>query len=326
LFLLRKSGYKTIDTIDRNDKTLSKTGAGLQVQGRAIKHQIDAIADYTITPPFSYPNRLLVEAKSYRDAVGIEVIRNALGVYCDIDEYWVPTKKSIPLKKRFHYQYAIATTSTFTPDAEKFAFAHDIYLLPLARARYFQPIISAISLFTDEVNIFASEQPRNFHNLRIAIRENLRVSNNRFSYPENLRIFQGTYPLLNDFIEACNGVDKGFIALINRKFPVFLVPNPGVNLTEILNRGEIRVRIFWDEQGWYINSARGDQQLFSFDVPEEMLRLYMEGNILSASRALDLKEQNLAEIQIITTLRERVEFVTLRLDMEWINELRKRVA
>lgn len=325
LFLLRKSGYKTVDAVDKRDKTLSKIGAGLQVQGRAIKHQIDAIADYTITPPFSYPNRLLLEAKNYSGTVGIEIIRNALGTIRDIDEYWIPTKKSVPLKKRFHYQYAIATTGKFSPDAQNFAFAHDIYLIPLARDRYFQPIISAMNNFTDQLTVFKTDQPLNLKKLRSAIRENLRtiVTGHAFQ-PTGLRLTERALEICQGFIAACKQVDNGFIALINRRFPVFLVPNPEVNFSEIIQKGEINVSIYWDHEGWYINSAENGRALFSFDIPEEVLRLYMAGNILPASRALDLKEQNLAEMQLITTLREQVQFLTLRLDKEWISELRKK--
>lgn len=326
LFLLRKSGYKTVDAVDRHDTTLSKIGAGMQVQGRAIKHQIDAIADYTITPPFSYPNRLLLEAKNYSGTVGIEIVRNALGTIRDIDEYWIPTKKSIPAKKRFHYQYAIATTGNFSPDAEKFAFAHDIYLMPLARDRYFQPIISEINSFTDEVRVFEIDRPLNMKKLRSAIRENLQLMSDHFSHPASLRLTQEALQLFQRLVIVCKQIDNGFIALINRKFPVFLVPNPVIKLSEIIQNGEISVRIYWDHEGWYIKSAQNDQSLFSFDIPEEVLRLYMDGNILPASRALDLKEENLAEIQLITTFRERVQFVILRLDTEWISELRKRQA
>ena len=82
LFLLKISGYRTIETIEPNDSTLGLSAAGLEVKGRGANHQIDAIADFEITPPFTYPLRLLVEAKCYKNngTVGIEIVRNALGV------------------------------------------------------------------------------------------------------------------------------------------------------------------------------------------------------------------------------------------------------
>lgn len=50
LYLLKASGYRTIDRYDVNtDPTLTMGGAGIQVAGRGTKHQIDAIADYRVT-------------------------------------------------------------------------------------------------------------------------------------------------------------------------------------------------------------------------------------------------------------------------------------
>src|SRR5262249_54663549 len=91
LFLLQRSGYKTVDSRG-NDRTLLETAAGLAVSGRGTYHQIDAIADHLVTHPFTHPQRLLVEAKclSPTDKVGIETIRNAVGVVKDTSEYWTP--------------------------------------------------------------------------------------------------------------------------------------------------------------------------------------------------------------------------------------------
>ncbi len=67
LYLLRVSGYKTVDTAD-SDSSLEIHAAGLAVKGRGGRHQIDAIADFTVTPPFSHPQRLLLEAKCHNFA------------------------------------------------------------------------------------------------------------------------------------------------------------------------------------------------------------------------------------------------------------------
>jgi len=323
LYLLRVSGYRTINHIERGDITLLKSGAGLHVKGRGCDHQIDAIADFAITPPFTYPQRLLVEAKNLRKHVDIEVVRNALGVLRDIQEYWVPTKMSVPTKKRFHYQYAIASTSGYSEKAEKFAYAHDIFLIPLSRARYFQPITTSIREF-DSVNIYQTDQQLgSFQDFRLAIRQKLYQSNSPLS--QSLRLTQEAVRLVENFIESCIGVNRGVIALLDRRFPIFLVPNPRIRLDELPAQSPVNVRIFWDDEGWYINSASDGQKLFSFDMPEEMLRLYLEGGNLSGDRALDLKQENLREIQFILTLGKRINFVTLRLDMEWINHLRQRI-
>lgn len=154
LYLLRSSGYRTIDD-PRNDPTLRKGYAGLEVIGRGSIHQIDAIADFTVAQPFSHPQRLLVEAKFKKGRVGIEVLRNAIGVLKDVDEYWVTSNRNPghnvrpgvadgEIKNRYHYQYAVFSATGYAPQAEDYAYAQDIYLIPLARSRFMEPIIASI--------------------------------------------------------------------------------------------------------------------------------------------------------------------------------------
>src|SRR5580700_467807 len=141
---LESSGYKTIDTPGA-DPTLGDGPAGLKVKGRGSDHQIDAIADFRIHPPFSHPQRLLVEAKCFdpSDKVGLPIVREAVGVLKDVSEHWVTTGKTIP-KARYHYQYAIFSATGYTSDAQRYAFAQDIYLIPLAAPQFLRPVVEAI--------------------------------------------------------------------------------------------------------------------------------------------------------------------------------------
>ena len=77
LHLLRGSGYRTVEAVN-NDETLKAGAAGLSVKGRGGNHQIDAIADFLVSQPFSHPQRLLVEAKCYSNKVRLPVVRNAV--------------------------------------------------------------------------------------------------------------------------------------------------------------------------------------------------------------------------------------------------------
>jgi hypothetical protein len=141
LRLLGTSGYRTLDVAD--NITTFQGAAGLEVSGRGSRHQIDAIADYRLQQPFSHPQRLLLEAKCYRKGknIGLEVIRNAIGVHKDSSEYWRGLTGS---NSRFHYQYAVFSATEFSPDAEAYAFAQDVYLFPLRRSAHLQTVLEAI--------------------------------------------------------------------------------------------------------------------------------------------------------------------------------------
>ena len=152
--LLRASGYSTVSR-SRGDPTLSEGPAGLNVLGRGGKHQIDAIADLRIGQPFSNPQRLLVEAKAYSEdrKVALPIVRGAVGVLKDVSEYWVTNGPDQPAtaRRRYHYQFAIFSTSEFTADAQSYAFAQDVYLLPLRGSSFFSPVVRAIEDATEAI-------------------------------------------------------------------------------------------------------------------------------------------------------------------------------
>ena len=147
---------------------LSRGSAGLNVNGRGGSHQIDAIADFRVGHPFTYPPRLLVEAKAFgsQKSVGLEVVRNAVGVLKDLNEAWMPSDST---RTRHHYHYAIFTTTRFSKPAQKYAFAHDIYLLPLANSPFLQPLTVAIN----EIDTDARWSGRKLRDVRDALRERL---------------------------------------------------------------------------------------------------------------------------------------------------------
>ncbi|HEU5383329.1 MAG TPA: hypothetical protein VFV38_48630 [Ktedonobacteraceae bacterium] len=159
LSLLKASGY---NTIAQPCPPMVEAGKdGLEVPGRSAYHQIDGIADFFISPPLSHPHRLLAEGKFYADSVGIEVIRNAVGVLADVSIHWTPVPSAPPTApihstrwkqllslRRYHYQYAVVSATPFTVPAEAYAFGHDVYLFPLEGASYFQPVIDAIQAMT----------------------------------------------------------------------------------------------------------------------------------------------------------------------------------
>lgn len=318
LYLLRASGYKTIESIDGDD-TLENHAAGLAVKGRGGKHQIDAIADFTITPPFSYPQRLLLEAKCENKDVGLPIVRNAFGVLRDVEELWVPSPSSTILRKRYHYQYAIASINGFSQEAQIYAYAHDIYLLALENTSYFYQISEAIKAFSDDNEIVLQRDRHWLHQLRIAIRESLKQGTDGLP----IEIQEVAMQLLSHYLTACRSVRSGAIAILNGRFPVMLIPNPNLRLNDIEEQ-EVRVFRGDENRGWFITTQNRSERLFSFDIPQELFEFYADDGELSRIRALDLKAENMGTIQLILTMNQRIRVITLRLDTNWINLLRQR--
>jgi len=329
LNLLKEAGYSTVTKVN-GDKTLAMGRSGIEVKGRGWNHQIDAIADFIMSPPFSYPIRLLLEAKFYSSKVGIDIIRNAVGVLKDVDEYWVSNNRDKISKPRFNYQYAVFTSSSFTNPAQRYAFAQDIYLIQLENNKYLLPLINSIKDLTyqdfngtsnDSINIDLTE-------FRKKLRKSLKEENSMefIRYIENKNFI----PLkFNNLYDSSTSLSSSFLGMIGQRFPIFLTPSPNFNI-ESLIRNPI-IRICWDEEYWYIvknnancNYLSENDILFSFDLPKELFELYADNNMLTQNRALSLKEEHMSSIQIVfrSQTQGMMSSINLKLDTNWINEIR----
>ena len=315
LFLLRGSGFQTVTAPD-NDATLRMGPAGMLVKGRGSEHQIDAIADFRIGHPFSHPPRLLVEAKAYahRNSIQLPLIHNAVGVLKDVDEFWNPGDEvNGPNRRRHHYHYALFSTSRFSRDAQEYAFAHDIYLFPVGETAFLHPIVDALE------NIREAAVPPNL-NLR-QLREDLRgrlYEDQRLQYD-----LRDANDYLQPLTEACRRVGKSLLGMLNRSFPVFLVPSDPQTIQTLQAIED--VRIFFDNRGWYLRRRDENVDLFSFDLPVELFNLYADKGILSRAGALNLKAEWMGEIHAYIADAEGggVRLTTFRLDMGWLQRLRE---
>jgi hypothetical protein len=333
LNLLKDSGYKTVNDTKRDD-TLNNGHSGIEVKGRGWNHQIDAIADFVISPPFSYPIRLLLEAKFYQKNIGIDIIRNAVGVRKDVEEFWVSNSTEKIAKPRYHYQYAIFTSSKFTFPAQQYAFAQDIYLIKLENNRYFLPVIEAIEALSYED--FKGESNKKIENINLSeFRKKFRKSLNERDesiltrYSTNKEFNQEK---LNNIFNESISLNHSYLGMLSNRFPIFLTPSPTFNINTLIENDTIR--ICWDDEYWYIvkdtvscRNLRDEDILFSFDLPEDIFKLYEENNMLSLKNAINLKEEFMSNIKIIFKNQNQSIFssIELKLDRGWLEDIKSRL-
>lgn len=323
LQLLRTAGYTVVEKAG-GDPTLHDGHSGLEVLGRGGRHQIDSVADSRISAPFSHPQRLFVEAKCFSPQypVGLPIIRNAVGVLKDVSEWWGPLSgpSGIANTGRYHYQYAIFSASGYTLDAERYAFAQDIYLIPYERSRFIAPVIQTIRQLTHED--FGAEAwnaiDLNISRLRRAIRDMLQ------GRPTDLiQVPNAVATAVNRYVEAISMIKGTLLAVIGRRFPIHLIPAPHLDVREL--REHYKVRIWWDDRSWYLRDASNDRELFSFDLPPELFSLYAEHGSLTESRALDLKSEMLSRFQAVLNVEQVIRLITFELDRDWIMRVRQRI-
>jgi hypothetical protein len=130
-WLLRNSGYRLLVHDSQDPEELIMKGGALLVRGRGTTHQVDVLGEFALTPAFSLPIRMFLEAKFNRDPCSLTVVRNAHGVIHDINEYFVHPSGSQP-RRRYHYVYSLFSASGFTGQAQDYALAQQISLVDLS--------------------------------------------------------------------------------------------------------------------------------------------------------------------------------------------------
>ncbi len=316
--LLRASGYRTV-TDPVGDPTLGTSGAGLTVAGRGAWHQIDAIADLRIGQPFSYPQRLLVEAKSYADyrTIGLPIVRGSVGVLKDVSEYWVAQAPNRPSAGRYHYQVAIFSSSDFTKEAQDYAFAHDIHLLPLARSSFFSPVVRAIDAAVNGLEIEAGQVVGvELTPLRRDLRSRLQPDIAGANQPNE---FQWLEPI----VQASSAVGRSLIATLGQAFSVFLTPDPALDLNTLHSTQvvEIHFRDFANGREWTMTRPDGTV-LFTFDLPPRLFQLYADEGVLSRRTALELKTAYFSDVTAIYAPNQDARLFNFQLNTNWVEQLR----
>ncbi|HEY0874207.1 MAG TPA: hypothetical protein VGD94_12095 [Vicinamibacterales bacterium] len=216
------------------------------------------------------------------------------------------------------YQYAIFSDTDFSERAQQYAFAHDVYLLPLRKANYLRPVVTSLRALTPAD--FGAIDPNNIgldlgemrRTIREALRSHLRPDQ---SVPD-------ASARVRALLEETRGIRRGVLAMAMKQLPLFLVPAPGVDVTTLPQR--VQARITWDNNSWYINSVN-NQPLFSFDLPETLFDKYATGGVLTRRAALDLKEDMLSRLQATLFDGDTARVVEFELDGDWVNRVRERI-
>jgi hypothetical protein len=130
-WLLRNTGYRLLVDNSQDPDELVMAGNTLLVQGRGTTHQVDVLGEFALTPAFSLPIRMFIEAKFHREPCNLTVVRNAHGVIHDVNENFVHIGGSRP-RRRYQYVYALFSASGFTEQAQAFALAQQISLVDMS--------------------------------------------------------------------------------------------------------------------------------------------------------------------------------------------------
>lgn len=291
-----------------------------RVRGRGEWHQIDALGKWQYVVPFVYPIRLLCEAKFLNGPADISVIRNFVGVVKDISEnYFVEDNQNIDkrmLSKRHTDCGAVFSVNGFTSNAERYAYAQNIFLISYEN----NPVIGSLrEAFENVAQLLKISKKTNRKEFNKWFEEAWR---RKYSddYPQNLakyvvhaRRFEDSLGLLQKRLE---GVRTSVVGLASGIYPIHLLSYDNVPSELFRETDEQLFRptyVRTDTGGYFFEVHPTDipDLKFYFTIPELTLLKYRD----SMRR---FKREFLEWIDIPMTIRKMRRILKLKLDREWL--------
>lgn len=341
-YLIRKTGYKLIVDKEQDPIELRNRGNGLVVVGRGGEHQADVLGQLLWIPTFTYPIRLFVEAKFRNSKVGIDIVRNAVGIIDDLNQNYSPMTESRILVKRYSYNFAIFSTSGFTKNAVDMAIAHKISLIDLSGDEF--------SLLRNSIDRTATEITREF-NFSDEVAAGLEGSTEEFfsrgsftrALRNYLRITLGTWPqevpfrgrltieeenflaqILSNLVDTIKTYGELFVGMANGPFLLILKSSNPEKFREYAKYYPThQVRISWGHENssdnqWFISPYDyKDESAYelTFTLPKVLGDLVFKNNN-PTQKALYVKGEYLSSITIYTHDNKQDKIFRL----EYVNE------
>ena len=336
--LLFNCGFRAV--VPDGHYVYEQAGSGLfYVNGKGAAHDADVLMNPPIQLPFSYPTRILFECKAYKRNVGLGVIRGALGLRYDVNEFEIVTEDSINKRKnnrrttyaisarnRYNYQVGVASVEEFSSSAFEYAANNKI---PLIALRWFLSS-STCDLFTsinedyigsiqstiiDELNLYLGVKSHN-NVPSLALRS--LIDNDQVIG----RILRETNEKLNSTFIGLNEYGDLFFLFATENFnrEAFY----GFGNRELLNA---RIHYWSDQPGtWFLNfesSPRDSDHGLKFYLPNRYMAEWAKTG-MDGTEALNIKERFFSRIYLFSSdfSEDTIPFRVIGIDRSWLNDLR----
>lgn len=144
-YLIRNTGYRLLTDERQDPRGLKNEWNGLNVIGRGALHQVDVLGELSWIPAFTFPLRLIIEAKCRKAKTGIDVTRAMLATLIDVNQHNFvngAAGERAPPRSKYTYVGAVFSASGFSSRAADLALAHAISLVDLNTPE-FLPLVDA---------------------------------------------------------------------------------------------------------------------------------------------------------------------------------------
>jgi len=321
-YLLRNAGYKLLIDESQDPDELNNGSNGLEIKGRGGNHQVDVLGELNWIPAFTFPVRLIIEAKHRSDPTYIDVIRESVGVINDVNnKYNFKTSDKLP-PKQYNYLYSVFSTSSFSSGAVDYGLAHQISLIDM-NIDVYNDLFSAIDEISQRLleEDFSYKRGEFIKSTRNSIRDVLGTASDAESIVADFSD-ERMIEIIQEKTESIIEYEELFIGMTNGPFILLLkADTPEQFLDYARERPEHKIRIHWswEDSGalWRISPLEEEDERYElkFKLPEKIHDWIHESEKKKAEKkALGVKERYFTDITIYRYDRGRPRMFRLKYD------------
>lgn len=330
-YLIRTTGYKLLTDPAQDPRGLELRGNGLVVKGRGAVHQVDVLGELKWIPAFTFPLRLILEAKFRKKKTDINVIRNAVAMLLDVNQNNFPTREQKSFIPKYQYVCAVFSTSGFSRPAMNLAIAHQISLIDLSGSEY-DDLRTAIERGATSILESIGDgkeinRRQSISNVRYAIRKHLETlpkPDDLYETRHSRQLSVLRSQMADNVLLTAETYHELFVGMANGPFMLLLkADDPQKFLEYAQNKPVHKISIRWSprvENGrrWKIKPTQGPGTYeLSFKLPKTLSKWIFDVEKEKVlSRAMNVKQQYFSNITIYRHIRDRDHLFRLIFDLE----------
>jgi len=317
--ILTNCGFTKVEADGRyifNDRGLNF------IHGKGAAHDADVLMNPPIQMPFSYPFRINFECKAFNKKTGLTIVRNALGLRYDINEFEVLTVEQLDSRRnlrrlnfaisdrvRYNYQVGVASVENFTKDAFEFAANNKI------------PLISLRWIFSDDIcNLFHELTDNYLSNIYTYDEQKELLLFLKGDDDKNYKFTYGIHGHISTILRSLEEFEsKIIIGLLESGDMIFLFSEENINREYFLNSGNLNARYTYysNELNLWNIIINNDLEL-KFYLPEKIVNLWRTENF-EAIAAINIKERLFSKLFLFPG---HPTFKIVNIDQDWLNNVR----
>lgn len=332
--LLRSCGFTNV----KSDGLYSFERSGLFfINGKGAAHDADVIMNPPFQVPFGYPTQLLFECKGYTmTKVGLPIIRNALGLRNDINDFEIVTldfikarknnrrsAHAIQLRNRYVYQVGVASINDFSQPAIEFATNNKIPLISLSWFLNVSTIRKINSINNALITSLNADDVQNIYDF-LKDREG-DLYNSKYRRPE---VFLRGHNIIGEIVaESDEIIRKAYVGLLETGDMVFLFSRSNVDAFSRNTQTQYETQIHWFRNRpniWKLTiGVNGSYALYEFYLPQNILKHWKQFG-MTENMALNLKEDCFSKMFVFNkNTQGQVPITIVNIDKRSLAEARE---